>query len=35
LRLAARLASTPPDLSDPIEHSNAKLDIAVTTQDAP
>jgi hypothetical protein len=33
LRIAARLASRPPDLTDPIEHSNAKLDIAVTTQD--
>jgi hypothetical protein len=33
LRIAARLASRPPDLSDPIEHSNAQLDVAVTTQD--
>jgi len=33
LRIAARLASRPPELSDPIEHSNAKLDISVTTQD--
>jgi hypothetical protein len=33
LRIAARLESRPPDLSDPIEHSNAKLDISVTTQD--
>ena len=33
-RIAARIASRPPDLSDPIEHSNAKLDISVTTQDA-
>jgi hypothetical protein len=33
LRIAARLASRPADLTDPFEHSNAKLDIAVTTQD--
>ena len=35
LRIAARLASTPPDLTDPIQHSNAKLEISVTTADAP
>jgi hypothetical protein len=35
LRIAARLAANPADLSDPIEHSNAKLDISVTTQDGP
>ena len=33
LRIAARLASDPPDLSDPIEHSDAQLNLDVRTQD--
>lgn len=33
LRIEARLNSNPPDLSDPIEHNNAKLDVTVTNMD--
>ncbi|KTC78166.1 hypothetical protein Lbru_2458 [Legionella brunensis] len=33
LRVEARLNATPPDLTDPIEHNNAKIDINVTHHD--
>lgn len=32
-RIQARISANPPDLSDPIEHTNGKIDISVTTQE--
>lgn len=35
LRMEARLNAAPPDLSDPVDHSNAKIDVTVTNPNNP